>query len=206
METTATPIRRDVLWQLEDGIGLEHCRLTIEEGEATLAGTVVTVDAGVPLSISYVVACDRSWHTREAIVDVVRGDQEDPFSLHLVSDGDGNWLRRRDEADPSHDEPIPHLAGCTDVDLGFSPCTNTLPIRRLQLAVGAKAQIDAAWVEYPSFELSVLPQQYTHWAPGRYRYESLRQGFAAGLEVDDQGLVTSYQGLWQRVAPPDAER
>ena len=35
--------------------------------------------------------------------------------------------------------PAPALKGCKDIDLGCSPSTNTLPIRRLRLAVGASA-------------------------------------------------------------------
>lgn len=34
----------------------------------------------------------------------------------------------------------PAVAGCTDIDLGFSPSTNLLPIRRLSLEVGDTGQ------------------------------------------------------------------
>ena len=41
------------------------------------------------------------------------------------------------------------LRGCTDVDLGCSPSTNTLPIRRLRLGIGASQTIQAAWIRFP---------------------------------------------------------
>ena len=41
------------------------------------------------------------------------------------------------------------LKGCTDVDLECSPATNTLPIRRLRLAVEAREQVQAAWIRFP---------------------------------------------------------
>jgi hypothetical protein len=50
-----------------------------------------------------------------------------------------------------------------------------------------------------------LQQRYTRLAERRYRYESLESGFAAILDVDEDGLVLTYEGLWERVgdgAPP----
>ena len=37
-----------------------------------------------------------------------------------------------------------HLDGCPDVDFGWTPATNTVPIRRLGLEVGETASITAA--------------------------------------------------------------
>ena len=58
-----------------------------------------------------------------------------------MRDEKGNWTvdgkRRR------------ALRSCTDVDLGCSPSTNTLPIRRLGLSVGATKTIQAAWIRFP---------------------------------------------------------
>ena len=50
------------------------------------------------------------------------------------------------------------LKGCTDVDLGCSPSTNTLQIRRLRLAVGAEDTIKAAWVRFPELDVVVVAE------------------------------------------------
>jgi len=89
------------------------------------------------------------------------------------------------------------LAGCTDVDLGFSPSTNTLPIRRLALAVGKSETIEAAWVLFPDLEVRVSSQTYTRVSDQNYRFAS--GDFAAELGVDAAGLVTDYWE-WQRIA------
>lgn len=58
-------------------------------------------------------------------------------------------------------ELAPAIQGCVDIDLGWTPSTNTLPIRRLQLGVGTSSgPITAAWVRFPELKLEPLPQEY----------------------------------------------
>jgi hypothetical protein len=54
-------------------------------------------------------------------------------------------------------------------------------------------------VKFPSLEVATLPQQSERLSASRYRYESFPHNFVAMLEVDDLGLVRSYEGLWERV-------
>jgi hypothetical protein len=84
-----------------------------------------------------------------------------------------------------------------DVDIAITPFTNTLPIRRLRLAVGESAEIDATYVAAPDFEVSTMRQRYTRVDEHRYRYES--PGFEALLTLDEHDLVTEYPGLWRRI-------
>jgi hypothetical protein len=92
------------------------------------------------------------------------------------------------------------LEGCLDVDIALGASTNTLPIRRVPLAVGRAVELKAAWVLLPDLTVQVLPQRYTRLAHDRYRYESLDSGFTADLEVDDLSLVVNYPGWCERVA------
>jgi hypothetical protein len=99
--------------------------------------------------------------------------------------------------------PVDDLAalhGLVDVDLGFSPVTNTLPIRRLEPAIGEVVAVTAAWVRFPELTIEPLPQRYVRLAERRYRYESAGGAFVAEIEVDDLGLVTTYEGGWRRIA------
>jgi uncharacterized protein len=89
------------------------------------------------------------------------------------------------------------VEGSTDLDLGFSPSTNLLPIRRLALAVGEEAKVSAAWLPFPSLEFEILPQVYGRVTEPTYRYESRGGSFVRTLEVDATGFVTSYPGLWR---------
>ena len=152
---------RDVLWRLLDGIGLEHCRLTSDPDGHVLAGIVVTTEDGSPVTVEYSVRCDRFWHTRDVSVSVAKGGSLEVRTLRLTSDGDGSWWS---VAADSENMPIRQVSGCIDVDLAFTPATNTLPLRRHDMAVGGKVVVAAAWVQFPSLELAMLNQRYTRLA------------------------------------------
>lgn len=110
-------------------------------------------------------------------------------------------LHVRDQQWQVDEQEREDLTGCVDVDLSITPATNTLPIRRLRLAVGESAEVTAAWVRFPALSVEPLRQRYTRLAENRYRYESLESGFTAELTVDDQGLVTHYPGGWEMWTP-----
>jgi hypothetical protein len=96
---------------------------------------------------------------------------------------------------------VPELDGAIDVDVSATPFTNTLPIRRLDLAEGQSADIRAAYVSLPELTVKIDPQRYTCLERGRrYRYESLDSEFVREIVIDAEGLVVTYPGLFKRVA------
>jgi hypothetical protein len=124
----------------------------------------------------------------------------------LLNDPDLGWQRReapsRDDAPVRDFEPLTGLDDAIDVDLNFSPITNTLPIRRLAPRIGATVDVTAAWIRFPSQAVEPQPQSYTRLAQRRYRYES-KSGYVAEVDVDDLGLVVDYGDVWERVAADD---
>jgi hypothetical protein len=199
-DVRAPAARQDVIWRRIDGVGLEHFRMGANANGPTLSGTVVTAESGEPHSITYAIQCDPLWRTREVLVEAVRGSRDEPVAIQLIVDGAGAWFRRAMSDRGVILEPMPEFSECVDIDLGFTPATNTLPLRRLELAEGEYARVTACWVQFPSLELTRLPQQYTRVGQRRYRYESFLHGFTAMLAVDDLGVVKSYERLWERVA------
>jgi hypothetical protein len=99
------------------------------------------------------------------------------------------------------DVDCPAVAGCVDIDLAFSPSTNSLPIRRLALAPGREARVRAAWLRFPELTLEPLEQRYHRLDATTYRYESDGGAFTADLRTNAAGFVTRYPGLWH-VEPP----
>jgi hypothetical protein len=194
-------ITRRIMWQRLDTPGMEisiyQCeprRARAHDANLLFAEVMVALD-GAPSKYMYFVYCDAAWNT--TILNIYGDERE--LALRVE---DGRWLGR----EQAHNESqlpwreLSELAGCVDVDLGISPSTNTLPIRRLNLAVGESRELTAAWVRFPELTVEPLAQRYTRLAERRYRYESVVSGFTAELEVDDLGLVVSYEGIWQRVA------
>lgn len=95
---------------------------------------------------------------------------------------------------------LPELDGCTDIDISATPLTNSLPIHRLALGAGESAEILVAHLAAPDFVPRKARQRYTRLADRTYRFESLDgSGFTADLEVDEDGLVLDYPGLFRRV-------
>ena len=92
----------------------------------------------------------------------------------------------------------PEYRDCVDVDLSFTPATNTLPIRRLDLDVGKEAEVHVAWLVWPELSVQRVDQRYARIANDRYRYT--QDDFEAELTIDEQGLVLEYEGLWRAIA------
>jgi hypothetical protein len=173
-----------VLWQASDG-GSELCTLERAGTGWRLLGTVLSHNADQPVEIRYVVTVDQAWATTDVGVLVAAAGSEPRELAELRAVWAGATRP-------------PEYAGCVDVDLGFTPATNTLPIRRLGLAVGEAADVEVAWLVWPELEVRPARQRYTRLADDRYRYQ---QGdFEAELVVDEQGLVRDYEGLWRAVA------
>ena len=84
-----------------------------------------------------------------------------------------------------------------DVDLGFTPASNTNAIRRLDLRIGASAETTALWLDTDDWTLKPLHQIYTRTGPNRYDYASPQHDYRATLVTDDFGAVLTYPALWQ---------
>ncbi len=186
-----------VAWRRSDEVSTdEHCTLTVRGGGLSLVGTVLGAEEGVPVRIEYRVLADAAGLTTAVHVRDLRGFEQ--RTLTLERDAKGNWTLDGTVAKS--------LKGCTDVDLGCSPSTNSLPVRRLRLGVGAKTTIKAAWIRFPELTVVKAAQTYTRLDEFTYSYAS--GDFEADLTVDDDGLVAAY-AVWHRtgiaMGPNDTE-
>lgn len=175
------------LWRRLDTPGLEAVRLIDNGSSGKLIGSAIFVHETELCQLQYHVDCDSGWRTRSAEVEGWVGDRRIAVSLSI--DEAGIWT--------INDEICAAVQGCDDVDLNFSPSTNLLPIRRLQLAIGESAAIRAAWLRFPGFRLEPLEQVYRRTAVDRYRYESGGGRFVADLKMGPEGLVVDYPPIWQ---------
>ena len=177
---------RRVAWRRSDEVlADEHCTLAVRDSGLSLIGTVLGAEAGAPVRVEYRVLADGAGLTTAVHVRDLRGF--DQRTLTVERSTKGAWT--------VNGVLVKTLKGCTDIDLGCSPSTNTLPIRRLRLAVGASSTIQAAWVRFPGLEVVKAAQTYTRLDEFTYRYAS--GDFTAELTVDDDGLVAAY-AEWQR--------
>jgi hypothetical protein len=176
-----------ILWRRLDQPGHESARLAFQDSSWHLAGTAVFAHNRQPCQLNYLVVCDAKWQTLSGNVAGWVGDEA--VEVELSVDSERRWWVNGTECAA--------VAGCVDLDLNFSPSTNLLPIRRLELAVGQRTEVKAAWLRFPSFTLEPLDQLYRRIDAAVYRYESAGGKFVRDLQVDAAGFVTHYPGFWQ---------
>jgi hypothetical protein len=176
------------LWRWLQGTGLERFEFLRTADEWLFRGTVLTLANDIATEARYEIACDHSFRTRRANVSV--RDDAGERSLQIDAQ-EGRWFENGIEN--------PTVAGAIDIDLGCSPSTNTLPIRRLGLEIGqTSGEFIAAWVRFPELTLQPLPQEYLRLGDRKYRYSSCGGAFIAELLVDEHDLVLDYESFWQR--------
>jgi hypothetical protein len=164
----------------------------------------------VPYRLDYELdATGTGFVTRSLSIDASGADWS--RSLRLDRSDDGAWtIEAGDEGAPelpkAGGDPA-LLADALDCDLGFSPLTNAMPIRRHDLHRGP-GEVDflMAWVSVPDLSIEALAQRYTHLRldpdGAVVRYESVENGdvvFSSDLELDTNGFVRLYPRLALRI-------
>lgn len=182
---------QSILWRRLDLPGHEYSRLFSHGSSWHLTGTALFAHEHEPCNLSYAIICNSNWRTVSAKVSGHVGDKS--IELHILADDSGKWS--------INDQACPQVDGSIDIDLNFSPSTNLLPIRRLNLQKGQSALARAAWVRFPSFNVESFEQIYSRIDELTYRYESMDGTFGANLRVNETGLVIDYPGLWSIEAP-----
>jgi hypothetical protein len=183
--------RTTLFWRRTDAVGLERLELTVVGNGIVAAGTVLGVeDGGYRLEHRWRLTGD--W--RAVSLEVERWGCASHSRLVVERDGDGwrvDGVRRSD------------LDGAEEPDLSVTPFCNTLPIRRLPAAAGATSTLDTCYVDAGTMRVIRSRQRYTRLEPRRVHYLDLgtSAGFQADLDVDDEGLVTRYEHLFERVEP-----
>lgn len=180
----------NILWHCASLASSEHASLVEMEDGCRLRGLAVLPLGGEPCHITYDVLCNRDWRPTSCRVTVALANAVRTFELRR--DDAGLW-----EYDGV---AVPSLLNCSDVDLGWTPATNVIPVRRLDLRVGDTASIIAAWVRFPELDVIANEQHYTRVAVDRWRYRSGEYDFE--LLVDEpSGLVLEYgHDLWKAAA------
>jgi hypothetical protein len=189
----ATTALTRIAWHRLDVLGAEWCEIERSADGTRIAGVAIVPDEGRPYRVDYVLGVDPEGRTRQVAVTSI-GPAVGTETVQLTADGRGVW---RSTHGVVLDSPA-----VLDVDLGFSPITNSLPIRRLGLRVGETREIEVAWVLFPSLEVVHGRQSYERLDELTYVYRS--SGFQAQVRVFPDGIVDDYRGLWRAVARSEA--
>jgi hypothetical protein len=180
-------LHRVIRWQPVDAPGLEHFEIRETDWGYLAQSTVVGSFEGSDFGCRYEVTLDRNWTFRHLVLEKTDGKV-----LILKSDGAGNWERAGGDA-------LEQFAGCIDIDIGVTPFTNTLPIRRARFEVGVPQHFKMVWIPLDSLEPFIDAQIYTKRDDAHFHYAAADGSFGAVLTVDAEGFVIDYPGLYTRI-------
>ena len=189
MQVYAKTIRRVIWRRILDDRSFEECAVAARADGVGIAGHVIAAQDGAPLVVRYDIGCNDRWSARSVTIEQTFGDGTRRLRLERAGDG---WL-----VDGIHDA---RLDGCAEPDLGVTPSTNALAIRRLDLAVGQAAEIKCAWVKFPALSVEPSLQRYERLGDRDYRYTNVASGFTALVAVDELALPVTYESIWTRIA------
>lgn len=176
-------------WRRRDRAGHDSCRLLRCGGDWRLRGGAAFLEEGRPSHLAYEVTCDAAWRSKAARVAGHVGARAVDLRISRSRAG---WRVGGVRA--------PALEDCVDIDLGFTPATNLLPIRRLALPVGESAASPAAWLDMRTLRFDVLPQTYRRVSARRYRYSAPTIGYAGTLDVSRLGAIVRYPRLFDSLS------
>jgi hypothetical protein len=185
---------RRMAWEWISQPGLEYLILDEVSAGIRAVGWIVATLDGKVVTLHYTVECAAGWRFQQLQLDLeATGVGLRRLSIRL--DPQGNWF--------IDGRPCPDLAGCSYIDIMVTPFTNTLPIRNLELKVNQSESIRVAYIRFPELNVSPVDQEYTRLDPGepprRFRYHNLSSGYTAELDVDRDGLVVNYPGIWRQI-------
>ncbi|ARP67634.1 hypothetical protein A9K65_008225 [Mesorhizobium sp. WSM1497] len=185
-----TAMTASILWHRLDVEGHDACLLAQTDGGHSLKGQAIFIQDGKPCCLAYGVDCDAGWHTRAALVEGFLGTRQLHYAIER--DFNGQWTL--------NGEVQQGVDGLVDVDLGFTPASNLLAIRRYGLGIGEASPAPAAYLTFPELRLVRLDQTYRRLDTVRYAYAAPVFGYDETLNVSPHGFVVDYPGLWRRAA------
>lgn len=182
---------RVYFWRRTDIEGFERLELLVSPLGIEARSTVICLEAG-GFRLDHGWKLDSGWHAQAVTVERWNEGGHDRLLLERAGTGwrvDGT-LR-------------PDLDGAEEPDLSVTPFCNTFPIRRTPETPGASLSLDTAFIDGPALTVTRSSQRYDRKGAKALRYVDLglSRGFEAELTVDDDGLVLSYEHLFERVMP-----
>lgn len=177
-----------ILWRRLDGPGHDACRVERRGLQWLVCGVAAFRHARGPASVEYSLFVDRDWRASQGRVKGAIGER--PIDIHVAREPDG-WR--------FNDARVDGLAHLVDLDFGFTPATNFIQLKRVDLTLGVARPLPVAWFDLESGGLSELEQTYERQSESELLYAAPTLDYWATLELDANGFIRRYPGLWEVV-------
>ncbi len=194
---------RLLVWRGLDAWRAELTEVDLAEDRLAARGVQIGVEPS-PYRLEYQLSTVRAFVT--ARLEVRARGAGWQRSIDLTRDEQGSWhCGAEANGDPGIELAPPggrmeDVHGALDCDLGLSPLTNFMPIRRERLLNGGEPrELLMAWVSVPDLEVHRSEQRYEPVDARTVRYVGRHRSFVGELTCDADGFVILYPGLGERV-------
>ncbi|MEI4234907.1 putative glycolipid-binding domain-containing protein [Roseovarius sp. D22-M7] len=167
-----------VVWVRQDEPGNDACRFADAEGGYLIDGSSTDAKGNI---LPYRIRARGDGTTRRARIRA-------KSRIFVRRAPDNTWRL--------NGTPAPAVSGAEDIDLGFTPATLTLPIRRLKLGIGDEAEIMVARLDLENDRLTPLPLVFRRIAEEEYDCLNADTGRTSHLVVDGHGIIQRHTGQW----------
>lgn len=175
-----------MIWKGFQYASKEHCSVAIGADEILINGRIKSRPVDIDLDVSYSLRLTAAWET---LAVRIAGRFENKAFDHDFQRADSVW-KNWDGT---------QYSGGLEPDISFTPLTNTLPVRRLNMRVGESSEIEVLYFDLATRLVDVRKQRYTRLSDFQYRFETVPADFEAVIEVDEDGFVTQYPELFSRI-------
>ena len=172
-------------WRRLDVPGRDAARVSQVATGFQLLGQSVFLDSRGPTALRYALDLTPTWSTRQGHITGFIGERA--VDTRIVRTPNGWTLGAKDFG----------MADVVDLDLGFTPATNMVQVKRVGLSVGDGVHFDVAWLEAGDEALVRLPQEYRRTSEFDYDYSSPASGYQATITLAPSGFAAVYPGLWE---------
>jgi hypothetical protein len=180
-------MNRIVTWHAVEYPSIENCEIHIDDHGLRAVSAIEGIFRNEPFTVQYVLSTDEHFATRMLLLKA--NYCSTVWTISLLNDKSVWYM---------NEEPHTEFRGCAEVDIATTPFTNTLPVRRLSLDVGEEQEIRVIYFDLFEGAIKALSQKYRRLSENTYHYENIPNDFEADIEVDTNGLVLNYPGLFYR--------
>lgn len=179
---------KTLIWQGIAFQSLEYFKLKEENGNYIAASRIIGYYNDSMYTTDYQISIDKDWKTTSFLIE-----SEINMIRHTLK---GKRIQNEWEI---NDRINPDFKDFNFIDISLTPFTNTLPINKLKLPENGSEEINVIYIDVLNNVIKPVSQQYTRMTSDTYHYDNLHTDFKADIVVDEDGLVISYPGLFEKI-------
>ncbi len=176
----------EIIWVSDFYNSIERCTIAQQGDGWAISSTIAGTFEENLFKIDYNLHANNQWQILSATIQTFIEDTKTNFQLEKTGDTvllNGNAYKG--------------FNNISYIDISLTAFTNTLPINGLHLKNGETRVIDVIYFDIFEKKVSAEKQFYTRVSSDHYIFETFDKSFKADLDIDEDGLVTNYPGLFE---------